>query len=210
VNDNFRNNNNVIIMDSPEISQMYEREFSELWAGESGPTSPSTVDQQSLTIGDTPIQVLFASEDHAIDRIIPYIKNAQKSIRFMAFSFTHEDLGQAVLTRAEAGVDIKGIFETRGSETEFSQLPVLYCAGFPVRQDGNPGTFHHKVFVIDDQIVVTGSLNFSKNADESNDENTLIITNGDIAALYLQEFDKRWAEAKEPEPADMKCKKQKS
>jgi phosphatidylserine/phosphatidylglycerophosphate/cardiolipin synthase-like enzyme len=69
----------------------------------------------------------------------------------------------------------------------------------PVRQDGNPGTFHHKVFVIDEQTLITGSLNFSENADDSNDENVVIISNGDIAAQYVQEFDRRWAEATEPE-----------
>jgi phosphatidylserine/phosphatidylglycerophosphate/cardiolipin synthase-like enzyme len=75
-----------------------------------------------------------------------------------------------------------------------------------VRQDGNPRTFHHKVFVIDDKIVVTGSLNFSNNADDSNDENVVVVTNTDIATLYLQEFERRWAEATEPDAADMNCK----
>ena len=83
---------------------------------------------------------------------------------------------------------------------------MLYCEGVPVRQDGNPGTFHHKVFVIDGKIVVTGSLNFSDNADDSNDENVVVITNGDIAAQYLQEFERRWREAEAPERADMQCR----
>jgi phosphatidylserine/phosphatidylglycerophosphate/cardiolipin synthase-like enzyme len=140
-----------------------------------------------------------------ISRLTPLVEGAQRSIRFMAFSFTHDALGEAVLGRAEAGVDVQGIFETRGSETEFSELPRLYCADVPTRQDGNPGTFHHKVFVIDDQLLITGSLNFSDNADESNDENVLIINNPDIAAEYLKEFERRWAEATEPEPASMAC-----
>jgi phosphatidylserine/phosphatidylglycerophosphate/cardiolipin synthase-like enzyme len=74
-----------------------------------------------------------------------------------------------------------------------------------VRQDGNPRTFHHKVFLIDDEIVITGSLNFSENADDSNDENVVIVANGDIAAQYLGEFERRWAEAEEPDRADMNC-----
>ena len=206
VNGNFRNNNNVIVIESPQVAAMYEREFAEMWNGEFGPTSPSTVDDQSLTIDGTSINVLFAAEDKVISRLIPLIRNAQKSIRFMAFSFTHDELGAAVVARAKAGVDVQGIFETRGSETEYSEMPILYCAGVPVRQDGNPRTFHHKVFVIDDQIVVTGSLNFSNSADESNDENVVVLANRDIAARYLQEFDRRWAEATEPDPSAMNCK----
>lgn len=206
VNGMLHNNNNVIVIESPELAEIYEREFAEMWAGEFGPTSPSTLDDQAVTVDGTPIQVLFASEDKVASHLVPLIEQAQKSIRFMAFSFTHTEIGDAVLARAGAGVDVRGIFETRGSETEYSQLPRLYCAHVPVRQDGNPATFHHKVFVIDDKLVITGSFNFSGNADQSNDENAVIITHSGIAAQYLQEFERRWAEAREPDPADMDCK----
>ncbi|HBX69958.1 MAG TPA: hypothetical protein DEH25_11435 [Chloroflexi bacterium] len=206
-NGNFRNNNNVIVIRSTKVAEMFEREFAEMWVdGLHGTKSPSTVDLQSTSIDGTPIQVYFAAEDEAISHLIPLVNGAKKSIRFLAFSFTHDDLGAAMLAQAQAGVDISGIFETRGSETEYSELPAMFCAGLPVRQDGNPGTFHHKVIIIDDEIVITGSLNFSENADSSNDENVVVITNKDIAKLYLQEFDRRWAEATDPDPATMKCK----
>ena len=64
----------------------------------------------------------------------------------------------------------------------------LYCAKAPVRQDGNPAFMHHKVIIIDDHIVVTGSLNFTDNADQQNNENVIIIDNADIAKLYVQDF----------------------
>jgi len=204
-NGNFRNNNNVLAMDSPEVAAIYEREFAEMWAGEFGPTSPSTVDDQSVTIGRTSVQVLFSPEDDVVAKLVPLIEGAQDTIRIMAFSFTHDDLGGAVLARAEAGVEVRGIFETRGSETAYSEMARLYCGGVPVRQDGNPGTFHHKVFIVDGDMVVTGSLNFSENADESNDENVVVVSNSEMAGQYLEEFERRWAEATEPDGADVDC-----
>ncbi len=207
VNDNFRNNNNVIVLYSPEVAAIYTQEFREMWVGQLGPKSPSKVMNQSLVVDGTPLQILFSPEDNVISHLIPLVEQAQTSIRFMAFSFTHDGLEAAMEKRAAAGVDVKGIFETRGSETEFSALPKLYCAGLPMRQDGNPGTFHHKVIVIDGQIVITGSLNFSANADESNSENTVVVKNVEIAQLYLDEFDRRWLEAVDPDPAAMKCRK---
>ncbi len=149
INDVFRNNNNAIVLASPVLAAIYEREFTEMWDGKFGPTSPSTVDEQATTVDGTPVQVYFGAEDETISHLVPLIDNAQQQIRFMAFSFTADALGAAMLARAQAGVDVQGIFETRGSETEFSELPALFCAGVPVRQDGNPGTFHHKVFIID-------------------------------------------------------------
>ena len=205
VNGIFENNNNVIVFHSPEVAAMFEREFADMWAGQFNARAPSTIDEQSVTIEGTPIQVLFSPEDEAVSHIVPILQGAQRSIRFMAFSFTHDDLGNAVLERAQAGVDVMGVFETRGSETSDSELGKLFCAGVPVRQDGNPSTYHHKVFVVDDEIVITGSLNFSRNADENNSENVVIVRNRDIAALYLQEFERTWAEATAPDAADLTC-----
>lgn len=205
-NDVFRNNNNIVIVESPALATIYEREFREMWDGQYGPRSPSTVDEQQAYVGSgSPVLVRFAPEDEPFESLVQLALLAEKSIRFMAFSYTHDDLGAAMRARAAAGVDVQGIFEVRGSETEYSEMPPLYCAGIPVRQDGNPGTFHHKVVIIDDSIVVTGSMNFSNNAAESNDENVLAISDPAIAQLYLEEFDRRWAEATDPDPADMAC-----
>ncbi len=202
----FKQNNNTIVIHSPELAAIYEREFEEMWSGKFGPTSPSTVSQQFVTIQGTPIQVLFASEDHAMKEIIPKVEDAKTSIRFLAFSFTDDPLAVAMIERAKKGVDVAGVFEKVGSEIEFAELEPLYCAKVPVRQDGNPSFLHHKVIIVDGRTVITGSLNFTANADESNDENVVIIENVDIASLYLQEFDRVWAQANDPNPAKLSCK----
>jgi phosphatidylserine/phosphatidylglycerophosphate/cardiolipin synthase-like enzyme len=56
---------------------------------------------------------------------------------------------------------------------------------------------HHKVIIIDDQIVITGSYNFSKSAKTRNDENTLVIHSPEIAGLYREEFERVWLRAQE-------------
>ncbi|WP_374686728.1 phosphatidylserine/phosphatidylglycerophosphate/cardiolipin synthase family protein [Promineifilum sp.] len=205
-NDVFRNNNNVTVLESPVAAAIFTREFEEMWTGEFGPRSPSTVDDQMVDIGaDRPVSVRFAPEDEPLANLMLLTGLAEKSIHFMAFSFTHDALGETMRERLAAGVEVQGIFETRGSETQYSEMPPLYCAGAAVRQDGNPGTFHHKVVIIDEYVVVTGSMNFSDNAADSNDENVFAIADPRIARLYLEEFDRRWAEARDPDPAEMGC-----
>jgi len=61
-------------------------------------------------------------------------------------------------------------------------------AGLAVFLDGNPRNMHHKVIVIDGEIVICGSFNFSDSADRSNDENLLIIYNRAVAAKFEEEF----------------------
>ena len=137
--------------------------------------------------------------------MIDTLNSAQQSIRFMTFSFTRDDVGEALLALSQRGVDVEGIFEVRASRTDFSELPRLFCAGVPVFQDGNPFTFHHKVFIIDDHTVLTGSFNISDSATERNDENLIIIRDRDLAAQYLAEYDRMRSRAEVPPRAEIEC-----
>ena len=110
-----------------------------------------------------------------------------------------------MIDRAKTGVDVKGVYETFGSTSTGSELKTFWCAQVPVRQDGNPSFLHDKIIVIDNSIVVTGSLNYSSNADDSNEENVVILDNAEIAALYLQEFDKLWNQAHDVEVGTFAC-----
>lgn len=202
----FKQNNNTIVINSPELATIYEREFQEMWDGQFGPKSPSQLNDQTIVLNGSQIVVVFTSEDPALEQaIVPIVKSAKKSIRFLAFSFTDYPLADAMSQRAKAGVDVSGVFEKVGSETDASELRTLMCRSVPVRQDGNPAFLHDKVIVVDERIVITGSLNFSTNAEESNDENVIIIDNPEIARLYMQEFERVWNLASDPEIETIAC-----
>jgi phosphatidylserine/phosphatidylglycerophosphate/cardiolipin synthase-like enzyme len=204
VNDTYRNNNNAVALRSQQAVENYQTEFNEMFIeGRFGPTSPVNTPNHVFTQDGTIVEVYFAPEDEVIDQIISAISGAQQSVRFMTFSFTVDEIASALLERTARGVDVQGIFERTGSETVHSEFGRLFCAGLLVRQDGNPFVLHHKVFVVDGQTVVTGSFNISANATNSNDENLIIIHDPDLAAQYLAEFDRRWAESRLP--ADFQC-----
>jgi len=206
VNGVFKQDNNTIVIQSPELAVMYEREFQEMWDGQFGPRSPSQLADQSAVIHGSSVYVIFTSEDHAIEEaIIPLVNTATSSIRFLAFSFTDYPLAAAMIARAQNGVDVAGVYEKVGSDTDAAELKTFYCAQVPVRRDGNPSFMHNKVIVIDERYVITGSLNFSTNAETSNDENVLIIDNPDIAKLYVQDFDRVWNLGTDPEPDKIIC-----
>ena len=201
----FNQNNNVLIIRSPDVAYIFEREFQEMWNGQFGPRAPSTVNNQWVILDGTPLQVLFSAEDHVVNNLIALVKDAKVSIRFLAFSFTDYPLAQAMIDRAKAGVDVKGVYETFGSNSLGSELKTFWCAGVPARQDGNASFLHDKIIVIDNTIVVTGSLNFSSNADDANEENVVILDNAEIAAQYLQEFERLWNQAHDVDPNMFTC-----
>ena len=138
-----------------------------------------------------------------MDKLIKLVNGAQKSIRFMAFTYTDKGLSDAMIARFKAGVDVAGVIENRGASQ--GALVPLACASVPVKVDGNKYTMHHKVIVIDEHVVITGSFNFTKSADTVNDDNVLVIDDASVAQQYLNEFNKLNAIATEPDPTKLNC-----
>jgi phosphatidylserine/phosphatidylglycerophosphate/cardiolipin synthase-like enzyme len=187
--DTYRFDNNALAISSPELARNYTTKFQAMFEQRLfGPNRPTGTTTPRLTIGGIQVENYFAPEDKVAEKIIARLNTAQQSIDFMAFSFTDNDIGKVVRERAKAGVKVRGVFETTGSETEFSEYLSMKKQGLDVWQDGNPYLMHHKVFIIDQRTVIVGSFNFSKNAAEENDENLLIIDDPVLAQQFLAEF----------------------
>ena len=206
MNGTYRNNNNMIALRSRDAVAAYQTEFNEMFVREEfGPTSTDD-DVTTFFAGDgAQVGIYFASEGDVVEPLLDVLDTAEESIHFMAFSFTEDRLGVKMIERAYAGIEVQGIFELRGSETRFSEMGRMYCNALNVRQDGNPYILHHKVIIVDEEIVISGSFNFSDNATQSNDENLVIIADADLAAQFMMEFDRLWGVAEPPDAEDMEC-----
>ena len=196
----YRNNNNAIAIISQQLAANYTVEFEEMFVDHQfGPTSPANTPFPGTQVGnDTWMETYFSPDDQALQQLISLVNEAQQSVHFMAFSFTDYDLALAMMNRAADGVEVAGLFESRGANTQYSECPTLLNYGLDVRLDSNPRTMHHKVVIIDGQTVAVGSFNYSTNATESNDENLLFIHNPAIAQLYEQEFYRLMGQANFP------------
>jgi phosphatidylserine/phosphatidylglycerophosphate/cardiolipin synthase-like enzyme len=123
--------------------------------------------------------------------LIELVQSAEIQVLFMAYSFTDDELAQAILERVQEVVHVVGVLdESQALSNIGREYTRLLENGIDVRLDGNPYGMHHKVIVIDDRIVITGSYYFSNKAKTRNDENTLIIHNPEVAALYRDEFER--------------------
>jgi len=180
---NFKNNNNILILESKYLSQNYEDEFQELWNGIFN--QGEKVSYPVIILNNKKIENYFCPEDDCSSHIINVLQKAKKSIYFMTFSFTHEEIADALLFTK---TDIKGVFEKFQAGSKYSQYHRFNGFGLDVIKDNNPANMHNKVFIIDEKIVITGSFNPSKNADNNNDENILIIHDREIAKKYMKEF----------------------
>ena len=186
-NDLNINNNNLIIIKSKYIAENYEYEFNELWNGvytAGDKVKYDKVSSENLVIGN-----YFCPEDSCREKVIKTINEAKHNIYFMTFSLTDEDIADAILFK---NLEIRGIFETLQAGSQYSQFQRMKDFGIDVKKDKNKKNMHHKVFIIDNETVITGSYNPTESGNLRNDENLVIIRSRGIAKGFVEEFELLW------------------
>lgn len=153
-------------------------------------------------IKSSSIEVYF-SPKNGIDDVISYnISNAKNTIDMAIYDFTNETISNALILARQQGVKIRVYNDKNPQEKEVELLEKLENAGISVK-NANPADWnenvnaymaimHNKFIVIDKKIVITGSYNFSENAEENNRENLIVIPNEIVAEQYTNEFEKYW------------------
>jgi len=176
----------------------------------------------TVYVGGKLVEVYFSPSEGALARVNEIVQNdADYSARFCIYAFSDQTLTDTMkylyegstseLTGTLTGFKIQGVFESGYwsqywssnldmTSVESSPDPdysVRWNNPAPVVFDGEDKLLHHKYMIVDegtasDPFVVTGSMNWSANGEDTNDENTLIIHDTNIANQFYQEFAARY------------------
>lgn len=209
-----RNNYNHIIIihfnkkaqkkQSYQILTRYKDEFEELWSGVFGNNQPEQ-EIKHYRIGKTTIKVLFSPDNNPDDILLKTVTDADSSLDLMIFTFgSNSPLMAGVINRFNAvkyvnrkptedpKVKIRVGLESQQAQY-WSVYPTFRKLGIPVKlETDSTAKLHHKVGIIDGERVILGSYNWTLSANDDNDENTLIVKNRAIAAMFTEAFNELW------------------
>ncbi len=194
--------NNVIIFQDQPMAQAYRAQFNQMWGGTAstpnltaskfGPYKTASA-QTSFTVNGTPVEVYFSPKDNATAHLQSIVNAANFELFFGIYTFTDNNVANAVKNRIIGGVAAKGI------EDSFSQSYSPYSTlsptmGVNLKVYNGAGLYHNKFMIIDpmhttsDPVVGTGSYNWSSSGTNTNDENFVIVHDASIANQYYQSF----------------------
>ncbi|MEI6289929.1 MAG: phospholipase D-like domain-containing protein [Chloroflexota bacterium] len=194
----YEDNNNLVRINSAKAADDFTVEFEEMFKDDFfGQDVISRTPYPEIDFSNSKIEILFSPDDHAAKKIISLLRSAQKSIYFLAYSFTANDFGDVIRQKEKDGLKIEGVMDEGQIQTnKGTEFTSFLKAGLPVYPDGNPGLMHHKVIIIDEKIVITGSYNFTSSAERSNDENVIIFYDEKAASDYVKEFQRIFDQSK--------------
>ncbi len=205
---------NSIEIQDVSLAGAYSVEFNEMWGSTTLTPNASTtrfgarkvnITPHKFIINGHPVESYFSPSDRTTSKIASALSRAQGSVCVALLTFTRKDLADTLLALKNRGRKVRVVLDNN-TDTG-NQFAYLQSAGTDIHLKGfSTGLLHHKYAVIDGaqtggtQWLITGSHNWSSSAENSNDENTLIIQNNRIANLYLQEFGARYTEAGGADP----------
>ena len=129
-------------------------------------------------------KVFFSPKGGCTNEVITHINNAQKTIDIAIYSFTSEPIAQALVKVEDRGVQIRILMDKQQAKGRYSKFSFLANNEVPVCLDKHSGSMHNKIAIIDSVVLLTGSFNWSRNAEERNEENLLVIDDLEIVEIY--------------------------
>jgi phospholipase D len=147
-------------------------------------------------------------EDGCVQYIVAAINSAKTQIRVQAYDFTSVQIINALVKAKSRGVDVEVILDKindpahhqrTNSETDLSRVKrsrytggtFTFNAGIPTFIDRRPRIAHNKIIIIDQELVIGGSYNYSASAERSNAENITFIDSKVIALWFLNNWNSR-------------------
>ncbi len=178
-----RNDNVVVVINSSRVAGFYRDEFREIKNREGDRKTPDILMQDS----NRSLRVLFCPDDNCEQEVIRELDNAKRSVYFLAFSFTNRRIADELASLKKRGVDVEGVVES-SQLSRYSVFNILREKGIDIRKDGNRAMMHHKLFIIDNRTIITGSANPTNNGMFRNDENIIIAGDSSFAGKFVKEF----------------------
>lgn len=140
-------------------------------------------------------ELKIESHFHHIEKtILSYIKDAEFSLLIASAYFTNQTLLSALIERVHNGLQVELLISEDNNATKpelYTLLNQFMNAGGIIRavevKSGNYSIMHHKFCVIDSKTTITGSYNWTNNANLSK-ENIVVIPSVVLSQTYIDTF----------------------
>ena len=196
-----RNLNHVIVIHDKQVAMHYYREFREIQHGRFGKYSlGNEVIPGTEMVSNVRVKVLFAPDHSPEMEIMKQMLKARKRVDFAIFTYSKSSgIDDTMFRLLDLGLPVRGAFDEAQGAHSWSAIKGLKARGadlYSVRKSSGQqgvGTLHHKLMVIDDQLVIAGSFNYTKPANRLNDENIIVLGDLDTTSVHQRQAQSRIA-----------------
>jgi phosphatidylserine/phosphatidylglycerophosphate/cardiolipin synthase-like enzyme len=135
------------------------------------------------------VSVYFSPKGGATDAVLRELKAARREVLVLAYSFSAKPIAEALIAAKTRGVQVDILLDRSNEQENYSDLPLLVEQGLAPLIDAQHAIAHNKVMVIDQRTLITGSFNFTHQAEGENAENLLVVKgHPELIRSYRENF----------------------
>ena len=138
------------------------------------------------------VGIYFTPPSDVAAAVIEVIDQGQSEVLVQAYGFTHNGIAQALVRAHARGVKVKVLLDAKTDATNRFVTDLLVSQQIPLRLDAGHAIAHNKVIVVDGELVITGSFNFTNSAQTRNAENLLVLKSTELADSYKSNWQNHW------------------
>ncbi len=132
-----------------------------------------------------PVEVYFSPKGGCTEAVVRELDAAKQTVFVQAYSFTSREIAAALDSAKERGVVVHVILDKSNIKENTNADAEIARHGISVLVNAKHSIAHNKIMIIDSQVVITGSFNFTEQAEHANAENLLVIHDPALAQRYL-------------------------
>ncbi|KAJ8318461.1 hypothetical protein KUTeg_003552 [Tegillarca granosa] len=144
----------------------------------------------------------YTHSGNSLSRLYNYLTLSRKSLDVCVFVLSCADLADILILVHKRGVMVRIITDNEQVNVQGSQIWRLRSegkfsclfSGIIVRTDNSSFFMHHKFVVIDNEILINGSFNWTRQAITGNQENLVVMNDPEIVQQFQTEFENMWTE----------------
>jgi phosphatidylserine/phosphatidylglycerophosphate/cardiolipin synthase-like enzyme len=181
------NLNHVLVLNGKQPASVYQREFDVLRAGTFGALRERVSPRPTEYYGsDIRIKPVFAPDQGPEMEIMKQMLKAERSVDFAIFTFAQSSGIDDTMFRLVPSLErLRGVLDRNQGSQQWAATQPLLAAGVELHHNKTGTgvrTVHHKLMVVDGEVVVAGSFNYTDPANTLNDENIVVL--GDLDLRY--------------------------
>ena len=175
-----KNLNHIVIVRDRKVANTYAREFREIQQGHFGKLNEGHDEApRDVEVSKLPIRIAFAPDHNPEMEIMKQMLKAKKRVDFAIFTFAQSSgIDDTMIQLKQAKRKVRGALDGAMANQKWAAGRPVKNAGaelYRVPKGGSLGKLHHKLMVIDKQVIIAGSFNYTGPANKVNDENIIII-----------------------------------
>ena len=150
-------------------------------------------------------QLLFTRFGSIAEAVCELLCGAHETVDAALYRFNHPRLAEALSDASQRGVRVRLVLDygkfAESTTTKHLLVPAPLAMRLLHGRRGQGSKMHHKFAILDSQMVLTGSYNWTLESEDLNYENLVVLSGSEVVDAYGSEFEALWSAGSELDSA---------